>query len=199
MKLSTRYLLAATAALISLAPVAPAQASDVIIDVTDLTPVGDLGTPGNPSFLLPAIPGVLVDLISWDLTITVNSPSWATDAQAAFGPSSDPAYITFTPLFEYGSDSGTFSVADSVSLADLGIAFNLDADGLLNVEFYDFIDDVPGVPDSIWISGSLTFHDIGLDEPLPEYPEPATWAMMIGGFALAGAAMRRRKASVSFA
>ena len=30
-------------------------------------------------------------------------------------------------------------------------------------------------------------------------PEPATWAMMIGGFALAGAAMRRRKVAVSFA
>jgi len=30
-------------------------------------------------------------------------------------------------------------------------------------------------------------------------PEPATWAMMIGGFALAGAAIRRRKATVSFA
>ena len=30
-------------------------------------------------------------------------------------------------------------------------------------------------------------------------PEPATWAMMIGGFALAGAAMRRRSSKVSFA
>ena len=30
-------------------------------------------------------------------------------------------------------------------------------------------------------------------------PEPATWAMMIGGFGLAGAAMRRRAAKVSFA
>ncbi|MBN8832679.1 MAG: PEP-CTERM sorting domain-containing protein [Sphingomonadales bacterium] len=30
-------------------------------------------------------------------------------------------------------------------------------------------------------------------------PEPATWAMMIGGFALVGAAMRRRVATVSFA
>ena len=30
-------------------------------------------------------------------------------------------------------------------------------------------------------------------------PEPATWAMMIGGFALAGAAMRRKKAVVAFA
>jgi hypothetical protein len=30
-------------------------------------------------------------------------------------------------------------------------------------------------------------------------PEPATWALMIGGFALAGMQMRRRRASVSFA
>lgn len=30
-------------------------------------------------------------------------------------------------------------------------------------------------------------------------PEPATWAMMIGGFALAGATMRRRKATLAFA
>ena len=30
-------------------------------------------------------------------------------------------------------------------------------------------------------------------------PEPATWALMIGGFALAGMQLRRRKSSVSFA
>lgn len=30
-------------------------------------------------------------------------------------------------------------------------------------------------------------------------PEPATWAMMIGGLGLAGAALRRRKATVQFA
>lgn len=52
-----------------------------------------------------------------------------------------------------------------------------------------------------------------LDEALPEevratlianltpagVPEPATWAMMIGGFGLVGAAMRRRRANVIFA
>ena len=30
-------------------------------------------------------------------------------------------------------------------------------------------------------------------------PEPASWAMMLGGFSLVGSAMRRRRASVSFA
>jgi len=34
---------------------------------------------------------------------------------------------------------------------------------------------------------------------LAPIPEPATWAMMIGGFALVGAAMRRRSAAVRFA
>ena len=30
-------------------------------------------------------------------------------------------------------------------------------------------------------------------------PEPATWAMMLGGFGIVGAAMRRRKVLVAFA
>lgn len=38
--------------------------------------------------------------------------------------------------------------------------------------------------------------DVGVG---PAVPEPATWALMIGGFGLAGAAMRRRTTKVSFA
>ena len=30
-------------------------------------------------------------------------------------------------------------------------------------------------------------------------PEPASWAMMLGGFGLVGSAMRRRKTAVTFA
>ena len=33
----------------------------------------------------------------------------------------------------------------------------------------------------------------------PAVPEPATWAMMIGGFGLAGAALRRRRAAAALA
>ena len=44
--------------------------------------------------------------------------------------------------------------------------------------------------DSVALTGTVS---------APAVPEPATWAMMIGGFALAGAAMRRTKAVVSFA
>ena len=67
-------------------------------------------------------------------------------------------------------------------------------------------------------TGTLTYSDAsGLSISLPQYdyyrgtttatvtyfagtPEPATWALMVGGFGLVGAAMRRRRAvRVSFA
>ena len=49
-------------------------------------------------------------------------------------------------------------------------------------------------------SGNIYVDDISIREVLSEtaLPEPATWAMMIGGFSLAGASMRRRKAKLVF-
>jgi hypothetical protein len=49
-------------------------------------------------------------------------------------------------------------------------------------------------------SSSLNWARFALSAPATsDVPEPATWAMMIGGFGMIGAAMRRqRKASVSF-
>ncbi|MBT2187293.1 PEPxxWA-CTERM sorting domain-containing protein [Sphingobium nicotianae] len=51
-------------------------------------------------------------------------------------------------------------------------------------------------------ANQVAFADITINSATPGnpgVPEPATWAMMIGGFALAGAAMRGRKAVASFA
>ena len=43
------------------------------------------------------------------------------------------------------------------------------------------------------------FSDVNGGQNFGAVPEPATWAMMIGGFALVGSAMRRRATAVSFA
>ncbi|WP_250890454.1 PEPxxWA-CTERM sorting domain-containing protein [Sphingobium nicotianae] len=62
------------------------------------------------------------------------------------------------------------------------------AGGRLDLQFDNYLSDTTDVDaflDNVRVSGAV--------------PEPATWAMMIGGFALAGTAMRRRKAAVSFA
>ncbi len=47
--------------------------------------------------------------------------------------------------------------------------------------------------------GNNWVYGVGQLNYSPAVPEPATWAMMIGGFAFAGAAMRRRSATVRFA
>jgi hypothetical protein len=44
-----------------------------------------------------------------------------------------------------------------------------------------------------------TSYDIHWDNLQGSVPEPASWAMMLGGFGLVGGAMRRRKAAVHFA
>jgi hypothetical protein len=47
---------------------------------------------------------------------------------------------------------------------------------------------------SLSTSGSGTF----ASEPLPGVPEPASWAMMLGGFGLLGATLRTRKSQFSY-
>ena len=49
------------------------------------------------------------------------------------------------------------------------------------------------------VSSDLRVTTSGLPVTPPVVPEPATWAMMIAGFALAGAAMRHRRSAVRFA
>ncbi|MBT2187667.1 PEPxxWA-CTERM sorting domain-containing protein [Sphingobium sp. H33] len=59
---------------------------------------------------------------------------------------------------------------------------------------------------SSYINGTLNSPAFGgtaytppVTPPTPGVPEPATWAMMIAGMGLAGAAMRARKSAVAFA
>jgi hypothetical protein len=47
---------------------------------------------------------------------------------------------------------------------------------------------------------ATSFYDVTLtyeSEAIPPIPEPASWAMMIAGFDLAGAALRRRRAAIA--
>ena len=64
---------------------------------------------------------------------------------------------------------------------------------------YTLVFGVTNWTDDLYDSG-LAFDGLTIDDnPIPEYPEPATWAMMIGGFVLVGAGLRHRKATVAFA
>jgi hypothetical protein len=64
----------------------------------------------------------------------------------------------------------------------------------MTLSFTQTGDLLPGSPQPA-VSGSFTFASPPSGVGIPSgVPEPASWAMLIGGFGLTGAAMRRRKA-----
>lgn len=57
----------------------------------------------------------------------------------------------------------------------------------------------PGTVSFYLYDDNLSDNRGGVSLAVSAVPEPATWAMMIAGFGLAGASLRRRKTAVSFA
>ena len=70
-----------------------------------------------------------------------------------------------------GDPTGAACHWDAVGVTFAGIAHSVDFGGVANQAGFD---------------------NITLGSASPSVPEPATWALMIGGFAMTGAAMRRR-------
>jgi hypothetical protein len=89
-----------------------------------------------------------------------------------------------------------------------GLAFGYDVDvnGTMMHTLWvtndnDYLPDVSG-PNKFYVFGftDTDLRNAGFGPFIAQsIPEPSTWALMIGGFAFAGMAMRRRKASVRFA
>ncbi|MGZ3378495.1 MAG: PEPxxWA-CTERM sorting domain-containing protein [Phenylobacterium sp.] len=83
-----------------------------------------------------------------------------------------------TPTVSFDTGAGHFSFSDNGHILDTG--------------FYDFVNNnVDG-------NESINWNDIGgAANRGGTVPEPTTWALMIGGFGIAGAALRRRRSAVA--
>jgi hypothetical protein len=103
------------------------------------------------------------------------------------GPSDHGASFTFGFDALAAGASQTFSIFYGVAPTERAA---LGALGLVDAEVYSFgqanLDGVPG--DETFIFGFK-----GVGGTAVAVPEPATWALMIGGFGFAGAALRRRR------
>lgn len=111
--------------------------------------------------------------------------SWLSEFGLRFG-NSDGQAVNLRP----GSgvnNPGTGSFSGTASLVDLGISFDIGADGKLYLQFFETFDDGPGT-DGIWDSGTVSFGNIGV------VPEPATYGLMALGLLGIGVAARRRQA-----
>jgi hypothetical protein len=102
--------------------------------------------------------------------------------------------FTFTTVAEFGVDGNMIEFAANNAGGEVGRSFFYFQPGAFGAN---------GTYNTI-IFGSdqaatLTVSGIGGGGGPPPIPEPATWAMLIAGFGLTGAAMRRRRVAVGAA
>lgn len=97
------------------------------------------------------------------------------------------AFLTLTSA-KLTFNSASFAGINFTPIGGTDYMFDIAAAGT-----YDFILSVSNLTKiTSTYSGTIDF----VSAPVPE---PTTWALMIGGFALAGVSLRRRKSAVSFA
>jgi hypothetical protein len=112
------------------------------------------------------------------------------------------ASLTEIPLslqFFAGDVIGIMGVRDNVnSYAPSGYVADLGGNAITLQRFGMQFDLRSTAPQDVWTEGggsiSRVFFSYELGNLTPGVPEPASWAMLIAGFGLTGAAMRRRRA-----
>lgn len=114
-------------------------------------------------------------------------------SEFAFEWGSIDTYNTLTIFFD-GGDSITLVPGSNFVNPANGNQFDANTNGLFRVW-----GDAGEVFSGITLASSSNSFEIDNLAIKGAVPEPATWAMMIGGLALVGSSMRRRKVAISFA
>lgn len=132
---------------------------------------------------------------------TITSIDWNVSLTAYQGSALDQMFLSITGYFGGGvaiepgygdSFAGTKSYSGSADLITQGITFAANTDGTVNLEFWDYSNDLPGA-DGVWNSGTVTIEY----SPTAAVPEPATASLMGVGLMAALAWGRRRRSGGS--
>lgn len=182
--------LAAAAAMFAIAP-----AANAVVTVTNTYNVGDplhfqitSGTPTSPSITANFGDGFSSELNfddTFEFTIPQNGVGSGSISTSFSSPNNK---LTITDLLINGVHYTVPSNSSGQFLAVSGIPI---LDGVMNtIEVLGSTSSLGGT-----FSGTATFSAASA----AAVPEAASWAMMLAGFGLTGAVMRKRRTSVSFA
>jgi hypothetical protein len=137
-------------------------------------------------------PSLAVFNFSSGVIFTPGSQRTPADAKLfGTGPAGTTLNNSVATLGQFDGFSSTGTPDGFISLGDNGsIAFNLTST-ISGAGLYLYIGEVGD-------NGEVAGSNINLlSTPVRGVPEPATWAMMVGGFGLIGAAMRRRQRGIA--
>jgi hypothetical protein len=168
---------------------AMAATTDFVLDVTGIRSWGLFSDPLNTRRTLNIGANARVVGLGWSFTQTATRPSFLSQMVVLMG-SSTQSYLGLV-----GDETDNFSGTRSYTsggVLDLlidGADFSVLADGLLQFEFFETVDDFADAADGTWDSGTLTIRV----ESASVVPEPATVALTATGLLLLGAVQRRRR------
>jgi hypothetical protein len=165
--------------------VTPGVLSDTLVDVTGINSIATQGTPGNIVRTFNVGAGASVIGIGWNVNVTAFDPSWLSELVVGFGSSSANEVNLSVGVGDDLPGTMSYSSAGIVDLVALGLNFNVGADGIVRLEFFEGFDDSAVSPDGIWNSGSLTIQVAAI-------PEPSTYATMALGLLAVGGLARRK-------
>lgn len=167
-------------------------AAPLVVNLTDVQSNALFNDPSNAVLTFDVGANSSITSFSFTATLTAFAPSWLSEFGLVVSDSSVSSGFSINPGL--GDDTpGTGSYAGAYDLASLGLAFDVGADGILRLEFYEDVNDMAG-PDGQWNFGTLTFNVEaagGPDQP-GEVPEPASLLLLGAGLGALAYAGRRR-------
>ena len=160
------------------------------VDLAGIPSYGMRGDAANTVLTFNVGANATITSVTYDFTLTAFLPSFLSEMELALTDSAQSTGVMFTPA-PGNRFPGSASFSGTADLVALGLAFNVGADGVLRLEFYETLNDTAIAPDGRW-DGVLTFGVNGNAET--DVPEPATGMLMGAGLAAMAYAARRRQA-----
>ncbi|MDN3918855.1 PEP-CTERM sorting domain-containing protein [Roseateles violae] len=160
-----------------------AQADTVTIDIGGALSNAEFGDASNETRFVDLFSNVHITNVSWNVNLSTFGSSWLSEMGFDLSNDSGSGASLFPGLGDDSAGSGSYS--GSADLVSLGADFFLGADGRLNLQFFEYFDDLIGAADGIWNRGSsLTVTYV---------PEPATFGLAAIALLGMGLSSRRKK------